>query len=803
MGPREGKGKPKAKAHQDSGRLLKRKRGQEQISDLVKKVEDLDIKASLKNFSELPLSEPTASGLSASHYKTLTDIQARAISHGLKGRDILGAAKTGSGKTLAFLVPVIENLYRKKWTELDGLGALILSPTRELAIQIFEQLRKVGRNHHFSAGLIIGGKSLREEQDRMGRMNILVCTPGRMLQHLDQTAMFETNNLQMLVLDEADRILDMGFQKTVDAILDHLPKQRQTMLFSATQTKKVGDLARLSLQDPEYVSVHESADAATPSTLQQHYTVIPLTQKIDTLWSFIRANLKAKTIVFFSSGKQVRYCYEALRQLQPGISLLHLHGRQKQGGRLDVTTKFSRAQHAVLFATDVVARGLDFPAVDWVIQMDCPEDADTYIHRVGRTARYERVGRAVLFLDPSEEKGFLNQLEQKKVPVVRINIKANKQHSVKNQLQNMCFKDPELKYLGQKAFISYVKSIYVQKDKETFKIKELPLEEYAQSLGLPGAPRIKFIKGDDAKERKNESWRMAQMSSDNESDEEKKGKKDEKEVRTRYDRMFERRNQGVLADHYSKLINDDGTMVATGAKDTSKDIDDEADEDADFLSVKRRFTAGDENLGQKESSDSDSDSDADAGATADKDTSDVKKVYLDGQAPLLIDSKRREKLLKSKKKLLKFKGKGTKLIYDDEGNAHEMYEMEDEEAFKARGDASAQREKFLEGETERTRQADIEDKEVMREKRREKKEKRKARERAEIAAEAEEEGDFQGLSHLPHVPFEIPGSESEPERESRPSKKQRVSAQDEKHSKPPKSIETLGDLEALAAGLLG
>jgi ATP-dependent RNA helicase DDX10/DBP4 len=586
----------------------------------------------------------------------------------------------------------------------------------------------------------------------------------------------------------------------VDAIIDHLPKQRQTMLFSATQTKKVGDLARLSLQDPEYVSVHEAAESATPSTLQQHYTVIPLPQKLDTLWSFIRANLKAKTIVFLSSGKQVRYCYEALRHLQPGISLLHLHGRQKQGGRLDVTTKFSQAQHAVLFATDVVARGLDFPAVDWVIQMDCPEDADTYIHRVGRTARYERVGRAVLFLDPSEEKGFLGHLEQKKVPIVRINIKANKQHSVKNQLQNMCFKDPELKYLGQKAFISYVKSIYVQKDKETFKIKELPLEEFAHSLGLPGAPRIKFIKGDDAKERKNESWRMAHMSSDEGSDSEKKDKKDDKEVRTRYDRMFERRNQGVLAEHYSKLINDDGTMIETGAKDTSKDVDDEADEDADFLSVKRRFAAGDEQLGEKDSS---SGSDSDSESDAEKDTGDVKKVLLEGQDPLLIDSKRREKLLKSKKKLLKFKGKGTKLVYDDEGNAHEMYEMEDEADFRARGDAKSQREKFLEGETERTRQADIEDKEVMREKRREKKEKRKARERAEIAAEAEEEGDFQGLSHLPHVPFEIPGSDSESDREPRPSKKQRVTSDDEKPQKPQKSIETLGDLEALASGLLG
>lgn len=389
-GPRTGK-----HAKPQRSKTLKRKRGQEELSSLIQRVEDLDLKGIFKSFSDLPLSEPTASGLASSHYKTLTDIQSRAISHALKGRDILGAAKTGSGKTLAFLVPVLENLYRKQWAEHDGLGALILSPTRELAIQIFEVLRKIGRYHTFSAGLVIGGKSLKEEQERLGRMNILVCTPGRMLQHLDQTALFDTYNLQMLVLDEADRILDLGFQQTVDAIIGHLPKERQTLLFSATQTKKVSDLARLSLQDPEYVAVHETASSATPSKLQQHYVITPLPQKLDILWSFIRSNLKSKTMVFLSSGKQVRFVYESFRHLQPGIPLMHLHGRQKQGGRLDIVTRFSQSKHCVLFSTDVAARGLDFPAVDWVIQLDCPEDADTYIHRVGRTARTS--GKVVQF----------------------------------------------------------------------------------------------------------------------------------------------------------------------------------------------------------------------------------------------------------------------------------------------------------------------------------------------------------------------------------------------------------------------
>ncbi|PKY04622.1 RNA helicase [Aspergillus campestris IBT 28561] len=787
---------------------LKRKRGQEDLSTLVQKVEDLDIKETFKSFSDIPLSEPTASGLEASHFKALTDIQSRAIPHALKGRDILGAAKTGSGKTLAFIIPVLENLYRRQWAEHDGLGALILSPTRELAIQIFEVLRKVGRFHGFSAGLIIGGKSLREEQDRLGRMNILVCTPGRMLQHLDQTAMFDTFNLQMLVLDEADRIMDMGFQKTVDAIVGHLPKERQTMLFSATQTKKVSDLARLSLQDPEYVAVHNTAESATPSTLQQHYVVTPLHNKLDVLWSFIRSNLKSKTIVFLSSGKQVRFVYESFRRLQPGIPLMHLHGRQKQGGRLDITSKYSHAKHAVLFSTDIAARGLDFPAVDWVIQMDCPEDADTYIHRVGRTARYERDGRAVMFLDPSEEKGMLARLEQKKVPVERINVKANKQQSIKNQLQSMCFKDPELKYLGQKAFISYAKSVYVQKDKEIFNIKGMKLDDLASSMGLPGAPRIKFIKGDDTKERKNAPRAAANLSSDDEDSDggegkKKKAPKEEKQVRTKYDRMFERQNQDVLADHYHKLINDDGTMVGA-----AKGAGDGEDED-DFLSVKRRYEAGDEDLGVASGSDEDS-SDEDV---SDKD---IKTVHIDGKSELTIDSKRREKLLKSKKKLLKFKGKGKKLVYDEDGNAHEVYELEDEEQFRAKGDAKEQQARFLEQETERARQADLEDKAVAKQKKREKKEKRKAREREELYSD--DEGEEVVAQLAPYEESEGSASEDDSRRPSKRTKVQRHESDESEDEPRPKKdyrrsttrpvqeapqIQTLEDLESLATGLLG
>ncbi|KAJ3476939.1 hypothetical protein NLG97_g8976 [Lecanicillium saksenae] len=778
-------------------RHQKRKRDQDDLTTLDDAIRELDPKnTEIKNFSELPLSRATMKGLSASHFQTLTDVQARAIPLALQDKDILGAAKTGSGKTLAFLVPLLEKLHRAQWTEYDGLGALVISPTRELAVQIFEVLRKIGRYHSFSAGLVIGGKNLKEEADRLVRMNILVCTPGRMLQHLDQTAGFDANNLQVLVLDEADRIMDMGFQSAVDALRD-----------AEQEGLRPGPAEP---QGPEYVSVHEAAASATPTNLQQHYIVTPLHEKLDTLYGFIKSSLKSKIIVFLSSGKQVRFVYESFRHLQPGIPLLHLHGRQKQVQRLDITNRFTEAKQACLFATDVVARGIDFPAVDWVIQVDCPEDTDTYIHRVGRTARFQSNGRAVLFLETSEEDGMIKKLEQKKIPIQMINIKEKKKRSVKNDLQNMCFQNPDLKYLGQKSFISYTRSIHLQRDKDVFNLKKLDLDAYAASLGLPGTPQIKFQKGDDIKKIKNASRQG--MSSDSESDMDLDGpkKKKKNEVRTKYDKMFERTNQDVLSAHYNKLV-----------VDGDKAADDDSDDD--FLSVKRRLN------------------DDDLDAESRKANPNAPKVIygLGGEEPYVIDSKRREKALQSKKKMLKFMGNSSKLVFDDEGNSHEIYELQNEEDFKAAGDASEQRAKFLEDETERVRAADVDDKALQKQKKREKKEKRKAAERMERNGGGDDDADGdeapqlvgggdsnEALEFLRSLP--IAGeynSEEEDEDEAPPKKKPKKWFQDDeedeeedaggKKKKKKKSSskkgkvfemdeepETLEDLEKLATGLL-
>lgn len=367
------------------------------------------------SFVSLSLSRNTLDALNMKNYVKMTEIQRQSLPFALDGKDVLGAAKTGSGKTLAFIIPVLELLHKNNWTSLDGLGALIISPTRELAIQIFQVLRDVGKKHTFSAGLLIGGKDLKQEQERVGRMNILVATPGRLLQHLDQTPEFDCNNLQILVLDEADRILDSGFASCLNAIIENLPKKRQTLLFSATQTKAVKDLARLSVKDAEYVAVHEGLKNSTPDNLTQHYIVCELPSKLDVLFSFIKTHLKQKILVFLASGKQVRFVYEAFCKMQPGIPLSCLHGKQNQQKRIGVFAQFSKKSQGCLFATDVAARGLDIPAVDWVIQVDCPDDTATYIHRVGRTARYESAGHALLLLLPSERDAMLKELFSKKV----------------------------------------------------------------------------------------------------------------------------------------------------------------------------------------------------------------------------------------------------------------------------------------------------------------------------------------------------------------------------------------------------
>ncbi|OXU20214.1 hypothetical protein TSAR_002576 [Trichomalopsis sarcophagae] len=559
------------------------------IQDLQAKYDSID-ESKIQKFTDLPLSTQTLKGLKDSEYVDLTDIQRQSIGLALKGNDILGAAKTGSGKTLAFLIPVMEILYCKQWTRLDGLGALIITPTRELAYQIYETLRKVGRYHDISAGLIIGGKDLHFEKKRLDQCNIIICTPGRLLQHMDENPLFDCVNMKILVLDEADRCLDMGFEKTMNSIIENLPPERKTLLFSATQTKSVKDLARLSLKDPLYISVHENAAHTTPEGLQQSYIVCELEEKLAMLWSFIRNHLKQKIIVFFSSCKQVKYIFEAFCRMRPGVSLLSLYGTLHQLKRMSIYESFCKKQHAVLFATDIAARGLDFPAVNWVVQMDCPEDVNAYIHRAGRTARFQSGGESLLVLLPSEEK-IVDQLKERKIPINMIKINPNKLQSPQRKLEALLARDVALKESAQRAFVAYVKSVFLMKDKSIFNVHALNTDAFARSLGLAIPPRIRFLqrmqknsKQDqankkDTKEANSLIQNFSKSQSDSEEDEDES---DENGISKR-EHVGEDESSEEECVNKNEKLNRKRDLNNFG----NNDVDDD-DDDGDILTIKRK-----------------------------------------------------------------------------------------------------------------------------------------------------------------------------------------------------------------------
>ncbi|KAL6840620.1 hypothetical protein ACP4OV_029484 [Aristida adscensionis] len=447
-------------------------------------------------FDELPLSQKTKDALRKAGFTEMSDIQRAALPHALCGRDVLGAAKTGSGKTLAFVIPVIEKLYRERWGPEDGVGCIILSPTNDLAGQIFEVVRQVGKFHNLSGGVIVGKrKGIEEEKARVNSLNIIVCTPGRLVQHLNETANFDCSQLQTLVLDEADEILHHGFRSQVDAIISQIPKVRQTLLFSATQTKSVKDLARVSLKDPEYISVHEEAKTATPDTLEQYAMIVPLEQKLNMLWSFIKRHVNSKTLVFLSSVKQVKFVFEIFKKLRPGIPLKCMHGRMKHEVQQAIVADFNE-NTSVLFSTDISSRGLDIENVDWVVQVDCPVDIENYIHRVGRTARYNKKGKALLFLCPEEERMLEKLKATEKIPIHIRKPKVEQLEQISQNIASVLVKFPNLQQLGKRAFVTYLKSVYLHKDKEVFDLSRFSAEKfaaYAASLGLPVTPNIRFI----------------------------------------------------------------------------------------------------------------------------------------------------------------------------------------------------------------------------------------------------------------------------------------------------------------------
>ena len=484
-------------------------------------------------FKDLPISTKTLQGLNSSKYFNLTPIQRCTLPHSLGGRDILGASKTGSGKTLCFLIPILENLYRDGFIKDEGLGALILLPTRELAIQVFEVINKIGKHHNYSVGLVIGGNDYEKEKYVVNNMNILIGTPGRILQHMAESYMFTADNLKILVIDEADRILDEGFEDELIKIINYLPKNRQTLLFSATLTRNLKRLVKIHMRSPEYINISNTDnvlnsieninknelsimkiknddnnnnantnnknilnnttnlnDMIIPKNLNQYYTIVEPEERVNVLYSFLKTHKMSKILVFVSSRKQVRYFTEVFKHLKLGMLFLDIHGKQKQGKRYSTFYTFSQKRNSVvLFATDLASRGVDFPAIDWVIQLDPPEDISQYIHRVGRTARYKSDGNSVLFIG-QKEMNFVNELELRKIKVTKIKIGANKINNITPVVRSLLSEHTELIEIAEKAISSYVKSINLMANKNVFNIKNIDLGKLALSYGLVSSPEM-------------------------------------------------------------------------------------------------------------------------------------------------------------------------------------------------------------------------------------------------------------------------------------------------------------------------
>jgi len=434
----------------------------------------------------------TLDGIKDMGFTHMTDIQARSIPPLLEGRDLVGSAKTGSGKTLAFLVPAVELIYKLKFWPRNGTGVVIISPTRELSMQTFGVLREVLKHHNITYGLIMGGANRNAEAKKLDEgVNILVATPGRLLDHLQNTTGFLYKNLQCLIIDEADRILDVGFEEEMKRIVKYLPKKRQTMLFSATSTKKTEDLIKLALKkEPMYVGIDDKVTeaVATVSGLEQGYVICPSEKRLLLLFTFLKKNKKKKVMVFFSSCMSVKYHNELFNYID--LNVMCIHGKQKQTKRTTTFFQYCNADSGILLCTDVAARGLDIPDVDWIVQFDPPDDPREYIHRVGRTARGEGgKGHALLILRP-EELGFLRYLRQANVPLNEFEFSWSKVSDIQPQLEKLTSKNYFLNLSAKEAFKAYVRAYESHGLKHIFNVQTLDLKSVGKSFGFVSPPHI-------------------------------------------------------------------------------------------------------------------------------------------------------------------------------------------------------------------------------------------------------------------------------------------------------------------------
>uniref|UniRef100_M4C4T4 ATP-dependent RNA helicase n=1 Tax=Hyaloperonospora arabidopsidis (strain Emoy2) TaxID=559515 RepID=M4C4T4_HYAAE len=447
-------------------------------------------------------------------FEYMTPVQAATLPLLLSNKDVCVDACTGSGKTLAFVLPIVQLLKAKladgsittpRRADLTKLVAMIISPTRELARQIFECAEKFFASALPKVQLLlfVGGTSVDEDlsliRGAVGKCSVVVGTPGRTEDLLNRCvgSSVETREFEVLILDEADTILDMGFEVSLNKILAHLPKQRRTGLFSATQTQEVKALARAGLRNPATISVQVANNTqVTPATLKNYFCLVGHDQRLSALHHFVQTKKDEKLIVFFSTCGSVDFFGRVLEELFSGhtkVPVVSLHGKMPQKKRTTNYDHFSTLKAGLLVCTDVVARGIDLPDVDWIVQYDPPQDPNFFVHRVGRTARAGRSGCALSFLSSNED-AYVNFLKIRKVPCEEMTLPVDTMEDVLPKVKSMILKDRDFLEKGTKAFISFVRSYKEHQCQFIFRFKELDLGAVARGFCLLQLPKINELR---------------------------------------------------------------------------------------------------------------------------------------------------------------------------------------------------------------------------------------------------------------------------------------------------------------------
>ncbi|KAK4750158.1 hypothetical protein SAY87_027607 [Trapa incisa] len=463
-------------------------------------------------FSELdpPLSQPVLEALSVGGFEFCTPVQATAIPLLCSFKDVAVDAATGSGKTLSFVVPIVEILRRSSAdAKPHQVMGIIVSPTRELSSQIYSVAQPfIATLPKIKSALLVGGVEVKTDVKKLEEegANLLIGTPGRLYDIMERVDILDFRNFEILILDEADRLLDMGFQKQITSIISRLPKLRRTGLFSATQTEAVEELSKAGLRNPVRVEVRaemksldnssqESGSSKTPSGLHIEYLECDPDKKPSQLIDILIKNKSNKLIVYFMTCACVDYWGTVLPRLSAlkSLSLVPLHGKMKQSVREKALSSFTSMSSGALLCTDVAARGLDIPGVDCIVQYDPPQDPNVFVHRVGRTARMGRQGNAIVFLCPKEE-AYVEFLRIRRVPLQEMNF-SDDVPDVVPQIRSAARKDRDVMEKGIRAFVSFIRAYKEHHCSYIFRWKELEIGKLAMGYGLlqlPGMPEVKL-----------------------------------------------------------------------------------------------------------------------------------------------------------------------------------------------------------------------------------------------------------------------------------------------------------------------